>query len=329
MRTSGVATSQLMIVITVLAGCYGGGGGGGTYTPLPAELFHGVAKGNAVAKRLVRQQAEDLALGQPVLDRAGTLGFGHVAMDIRASVGRRQLAQVGDQPLASGQGEQGPLRTEGQSGRVLSANVALGILSGIPIGDDSRIFGVDLLGGVVLASDASHGAVGVISDRELLGTHYGFRVGVLRESAALPGLAFSVIQAKGSQRSFNWSEPVHDVVGPIDVGGVTTLEVSGWNVTAGKHVGRLGFIGGVSRDTYKSEIFSNASMSAGSTDDWIGYQGTVWNWFGGASYSLGPVSLVGEWRHQRNVEDPGFATEANAIGTTRRNLFTLGMSVVR
>jgi hypothetical protein len=325
MRSSSVATGGLLGIVIVLAGCYGGGGGSGT--PLPAEVLHGALKGNRVAKRLVRQQAEEMSIGQPLLDRAGTLGAGRGAIDVRATLGQRQMPRVEDQPLAAGQPPEIPVNTQGVSGRVLTASAGFGLISGIPIGDNSRILGIDLVGGVSIGSDASTDALEVDTENRLLARHYGVRIGILKESPTLPGIAFSVVNSKGSARQFSWRESGGPEVGEVEMNGSTTVRMSGWSVTAGKHLGNLGFVAGAGRDTYKAEVGTTASVNAGSRGRADFTHGNIWNWFGSVSYRIGRVALVGEWRHQVNVEDPAFAPGSDAIGTTRRNQMTLGLAL--
>ena len=299
--------------------------------PLPAEIFDGLRKGNQVARTLIRQQAEELSMSQPTLDRAGTLGgAGHFSVDVRASTGQRRLAAVHDAPIDNTPDDRGALPTERASGAVIAVNAGVGLAPGFPVGG-TRVFGIDLLGGVALASNPSVGAVEVDGEKTPVSGHFGIRIGVLEETAKLPGLGLSVGVAKGTERSFAWSESVSGSGGtsPITVSGVQDTELSGWRLTAGKHFGRLGVAAGMGRDSYEGIAAFGATYANRSDDTYFNTEGTIWNWYGSVSYRAGPVALVGELRYQQDKETGIPAGDAMGIGRTRRTMMTFGVAYTR
>ena len=325
MRSSGVVGTYLLASVVLLVGCYGGGGGGGTYTPLPAELFDGVAKSNRVARSLIRQQAEEIARGQPILDNAGTLGgVGHFAVDMRFTRSERRLPDVSGSPVIVTTEERDMLPMIEENGSVIGANVAMGFAPGFRLGD-TRVLGIDLLAGGSVHSDASRAAVTVENNGRPWTLSFGARVGLVEESARLPGVAVSFMESRGADRSYGWTESVGS--GSIRMTGRTSTTLRGWRLTAGKHLGPVGVTAGMGRDRFTGYSVSEATLGGQMDANSDAVHGVSWNWYGGLAYRLGPVSMVGELRHQRTSEDVRFVEAFNDQGSATRTLVSVGVKV--
>jgi hypothetical protein len=314
----------MLAVVVGVIGCGGPYSGGGS-SPLPAELFDGVAKSNRIARAMVRQQAEELSMGQPVLDNASTLGgTGRMALDVRVTRSPRDLPVTSGSPVTTTDTERPMLPTTSASGTIVGANLALGVVPGFRVGS-TRVLGIDALAGATLHSNASGDQVSMRNSGTPFSVTVGFRAGIIEETAALPGLAVSFRRSKGGKRSYNASEYLPGSSRLVEMTGAVRTEVSGWHLTAGKHFGRLGLSAGVGRDSYSEMVGGTATLDGRSDQTSSLLGGTLTNIYGGLAYRVGRVKLAGELRHQRHAEsDTEFA-----VGPTNRTHLTFGVAIGR
>lgn len=225
-------------------------------------------------------------LGVAIAGGNATLGTGSVlgtrgmiprfTIGVRANVVKGNLPDVGQQFDTSGDL---PFDTTGTAvqrnyankDQVLGAptvDAAIGVFNGIPLGI-TRVGGVDLL---VSASylpefDEEGEDVQVLTPDGSLNFGFGARVGIIKETLAVPGVSFTYLQR---------GLPTVDITARIDAEGSgdtpDTLTVSGldldarsWRLVASKSFLFFGLAAGVGQDTYESSGDLRAAVTANGT----------------------------------------------------------------
>ena len=214
----------------------------------------------------------------------GTRGFmPRFTIGLRANVVKGNLPDVGEQFDTSGDL---PFDTTGTAvqrnfankDQILGAptvDAAIGVFNGIPLGI-TRVGGVDLL---VSASylpeyDEEDSEVTVLTPDGGLNFGFGARVGIIKETLALPGVSFTYLQR---------GLPTLDLTARVEAEGsggtADTLAVRGldldtrsWRLVASKNLLVFGLAAGIGQDTYESKGDLRAAVTVdgnvyGGTDD--------------------------------------------------------------
>jgi hypothetical protein len=148
--------------------------------------------------------------------------------------------------------------TDHRTTPTISADVAVGAVAGVQVGD-TRMGGVDVLLGVTALPDRRLGAVHV--GGKPLDLALGARIGLLEETRSLPGIALTARLRLPPRFSLTMAA-LTDTAGRRVTISVPRVDITsfGWRLAAAKTWRRFGLTGGVGRDTYHSSITYAATV---------------------------------------------------------------------
>ena len=138
---------------------------------------------------------------------------------------------------------------------VPTLDVALSIFQGMAMGL-TNIGGVDILVGLTYVPNVNKDRVSIRADGRSFATSFGLRLGILQESAAIPGVSVSYRKRKLPTSSFGYTSN-NDTLNVSKL----LMTASAWRLVAGKHFKFLGLAGGVGRDDIKSTSNFNAVIN--------------------------------------------------------------------
>jgi len=218
----------------------------------------------ALVAQDVCQQAYDVyqliapQLGLALTGGNATAGQGSVLGGLgHFSVGVRVNAFGGLIPNTSGSGY--PVSTTGAQQRTLptkdsffglpTADAAIGLFDGVPLGL-TKILGVDALLSGEYVPTINNGGDFTLTPSSNFKFGYGARIGLLSESIAFPGVAFTWIER---------DLPTIDVTSKSNTAGAATMlsisdmnvQTHAWRVVASKSLMAFSVAAGVGRDGYK------------------------------------------------------------------------------
>ncbi|HSJ63088.1 MAG TPA: hypothetical protein VK922_04180 [Gemmatimonadaceae bacterium] len=199
---------------------------------------------------LTPQLGSVIAGGNPTLGQAGTLGGPG-----RFSILVRVTALRGDLPNADATGTSaGPALTPSTYGTTERAmplpavDAAVGLFPGIPLGI-TTVLGVDALGSAYYLPEYDDDeAIDIHTPDGSFDFGYGARIGIVGETAVLPGLSVTWMRR---------NLPSVSAVGrPTDIDEIALGDfenrTTSWRLIAGKRFGLLGLSAGYGRDRYES-----------------------------------------------------------------------------
>ena len=194
-----------------------------------------------------------LAGGNPMLGEGGTLGGPgktsvsvHItAVDGRIPKNAVTLSQTGAAISSDYGAQRAPIPLP-------SADAAIGVLKGLTVGL-TNIGGIDFLVGATYLPNVKKNPVSIHTDKSSFAVAYGFRIGLLQESAAVPGVSFSIKKRKFPTSSFVYT-PNNDT---LTVKGAS-LSSSSMRLVAAKRFVFIGFAAGIGRD----DIEANSEFAA-------------------------------------------------------------------
>ncbi len=129
---------------------------------------------------------------------------------------------------------------------VPSLDIAIGLLRGVPVGL-TNVGGVDLLVGVTYLPSVTRDDFSLRPDGNGIAATLGARLGLLQESAAVPGVAVSWLRRRLPTTTARYTTG-DDSLGVIDARVATSV----LRLTAKKHFGFIGFGGGIGQDRHDS-----------------------------------------------------------------------------
>lgn len=104
----------------------------------------------------------------------------------------------------------------------------------------------------------------VEADGRVKGLSLGARIGLIRETFTLPGIALSVSRRFVSGMTVGWESAAHSTILAIDP------SVNSFRITIGKSISSLGFMVGSGLDSYKSPVHLILSQQGGYQRDFEG-----------------------------------------------------------
>ncbi len=125
---------------------------------------------------------------------------------------------------------------------VPSLDVAIGVFRGVPVGL-TNVGGVDLLLGVTMLPSVSRDRIDIETDGGGFATNFGVRVGLLQESALVPGVGVSVMRRRLPTTSISYRTG-NDTISISD----TKVSGTSLRVTANKRFGLFAIGGGIGQD---------------------------------------------------------------------------------
>lgn len=193
-----------------------------------------------------------LAGGNATQGRTGTLGgLGHFVIGLRGNAIRGSLPEV-DKFLPATEGAQQTTYTVTEPFIGLpTGDAAIGILGGLPLGL-TRIGGLDLLLSASYLPEYNSASVDVAVPAGSWKFGYGAKLGILQESALVPGVSVSFLT-----RELPLVRITGSAVDDRLVLDSVRIKANSWRAVAGKGFLLFGGAVGFGRDTYDS----NASIS--------------------------------------------------------------------
>lgn len=212
-------------------------------------------KANDIFQFLAPQVGVALSGGNVMLGEGGTLGgWGKRSFVLRVSAvdGRVPANDVQlsvTQPVASDFGAQrAPIP-------VPSFDAAIGIFRGVPLGL-TNVGGIDLLLGATVLPDVSRDEFRVESEGGGVAINYGLRIGILQESALVPGVGVSVVRRRLPTTSIAYYT-ANDTLGILD----TKVATTSIRLAANKRFGLFGIGAGVGEDRLDSRTTLEATLN--------------------------------------------------------------------
>ena len=169
-------------------------------------------------------------------------GFPHFAIALRANAVMGSLPDLDD--LGVGPASSRNYLVKDQIVGLPTVDFALGLTKGFNLGV-TRIGGIDLIGGATYVPEVTEGDFGVAAPDGSLSIGYGARIGLLQQSALIPGVAFSWM--KRNMPTLNLSANAGSDNLAIDN---LAINSSSWRLSAQKNFLLFQFGAGLGKDNY-------------------------------------------------------------------------------
>ncbi len=242
---------------------------------------------------LAPQLSTGLTGGNAVSGEYSTMrGGGHMSLGLRVNAVRGRIIDV-EQVTASITGAvASDYETEDATIPVPTADLAVGLIRGFPIGG-SYAFGVDALVNLSYVPEINVADVSVTAPDGSFKLAYGVRVGIVEESIITPGIVVTYLKRDLPQlnivaRSGADSLTISDFI----------ANTSAWRVVIGKSLGILGIAVGAGQESYKTSATAAAAVRRGgqSFASSVSARQTLTrdNLFGSASLNFPFVRVVAE-----------------------------------
>jgi len=239
-----------------------------------------------------------LAGGAPTLGQGGpTGGIGHFSLGVRVNAVMGELPQVQDVPLSVQGAQRSTYPLQKQIIPLPTADLALGLFGGLPLGITS-VGGLDLLVSATYLPEFEADNIKVEVDGSSIKFGFGARLGLLEESLLVPGVSVSYLRrdlpkVHMTARAQSDSLQVRDL----------DIQTTSWRVMASKSFFMFGAAAGFGKDRYESSTMISAriasraapptpAVAAGPID--IGQELTRTTMFLDLSMNLPFFKLVGE-----------------------------------
>jgi hypothetical protein len=295
-------------------------GGGLTASPCPAGgIVAGIPDQTRIAQDVCTQAFDvfqfmapqlglALAGGNATIGQGGTLGgLGHASVGVRANFFSGLLPDVAQFPHSNTGAVQRELPTKNQFLGLPTADGAVGIFKGIPVGL-TNVGGIDLLGSLSYVPTINGSGNNEVSVTPVGNWQFGYgaRIGLLQESIVSPGVSVTYLKR---------NLPKTTIVGTTSVAGTSgvdslsvlnaSVKTSAWRVVASKNLIAFSIAGGVGQDKYEQSadiegvthttvlgipVTGRASVPASVTEQTL----TRTNFFFDLSANLPLFKLVGE-----------------------------------
>lgn len=206
---------------------------------------------------LAPQLGTALAGGAPTLGQGGSLGgIGHFSVGVRVNGVFGDLPQIQDVPLSVQGAQASTFPTESQIIPLPTADVAIGLFGGLPLGVTS-VGGIDLLVSASYLPNFEADNIKVEVDGSSVKVGFGVRVGLLEESLVVPGVSVSYLRrdlpkVNITARSAGDSLQVRDV----------DIQTTSWRIVASKSFFMFGIAAGGGKDRYESGTTISARVAS-------------------------------------------------------------------
>lgn len=246
----------------------------------------------AVASDMFRYMAPQL--GTAIAGGSHTLGIGtnlggfpHFAIALRANAVQGHLPNI-DNVNVGPAGAARDFTVEESYVPMATVDFALGLTKGFNVGV-TRMGGIDIIGGITYVPEIEEDDVSLIPEKSIA-VGLGARVGILQQSALLPGIAVSYMQR---------NLPTLDFGGAADDGNTFAIndfsvKTTSWRISAQKNLLLLQLGAGYGGDTYDFSTAGNVSVDGfdgGFTDKASMTRTTM---YGTLGINLFLIKVVGE-----------------------------------
>lgn len=198
-----------------------------------------------------------LAGGAPTLGQGGpTGGIGHFSLGVRVNAVFGDLPQIQDVPVSVQGAQRSTYPLEKQIIPMPTADLALGLFGGLPLGITS-VGGLDLLVSATYLPEFEADNVKVEVDGSSIKLGFGARLGLLEESLLVPGVSVSYLRRDlpkihMTARAQSDSLQVRDL----------DIRTTSWRVMASKSFFMFGAAAGFGKDRYESSTAISARVAA-------------------------------------------------------------------
>ncbi len=193
---------------------------------------------------VVPQFGVALAGGNPVLGEGGTLGgWGKRTVTLRVTAvdGRAPRNSV-PLTLARSSAESDDFGADRTPVPMASLDAAVGLFAGLPLGV-TNVAGVDVLLGATAVPTVSAGDFQLRPQGSGVALSYGVRVGLLQESAFVPGISLSWMRRKVPTLELDYT-PSNDTLQARNI----SLTADAFRLVASKRFALIGFAAGLGQD---------------------------------------------------------------------------------
>ncbi len=287
--------------------------------PLAADAC---ATGADFLRYMAPQLGTSLVGGSHTLGIGTNLGgFPHFAIAIRANAVMGSLPDIDN--LSAGTPTSRNYATKDQYIGLPTVDFALGLTKGFNLGV-TRIGGIDLIGGATYVPEVNEADFSVAAPDGSLSIAYGARVGLLQQSALIPGVAFSWMKR---------DMPTLDIATQTDGGdqiSVNNLAINStsWRLSAQKNFLLFQFGAGFGQDNYDFNADVAASVDGGAQQGGFNAAQDMkrTTMYGSLGVNLFLVKIVGEIGQVSGGSAPTYNTYDKAADASR--LYgTLGLRV--
>ena len=244
---------------------------------------------------LAPQLGASLAGGSAVLGQTGALGgFPHFSIGLRANGLRGALPQPQSVSLNLLGARASSFPTKTQWVGLPTAEAAVGVFKGLPIGL-TNVGGIDLIVSATYLPNVEEADFTVRTSGGGLQLGYGARLGILQETAIVPGVSATYLRRE---------LPTTNVLARIGRDSIFVNELDSrtdsWRLQAGKRFLLLGLSAGIGQDRYDARARAgavvNTSVLRADAQNFatLRQEVTRTNVFGGASMNFPFVRLAGE-----------------------------------
>ena len=195
-----------------------------------------------------------LSGGNATLGTGSTLGgFGHFSIGVRANAVQGAYPDTFN-PSTNGAQKNQSLTTKDQILPLPTADAAIGIFGGIPLGV-TNVGGIDALVSAAYVPTFNSGGVTVTPSQNVQ-IGYGVRVGLLSESIVVPGLSFTYLKRDLPTTSIGYKASNAQ----LNVNNLT-VNTTAWRVVASKSLLLFSFAAGAGKDKYEQSAAISATAS--------------------------------------------------------------------
>ncbi|HJU89741.1 MAG TPA: hypothetical protein VJ672_10130 [Gemmatimonadaceae bacterium] len=229
--------------------------------------------------------------GNATVGHGGTLRFARFAAGIRLTALRAHVPVLNGPGVSSGPPVSDSYDVDSKWAALPSADVAIGLFEGIPLGL-LRVGSIEAIGTGFVVPDVTHGSVRLEPSGARFRFGWGARVGILQESLVTPAIVVTWMRRETPDIELSGRTTAQDSLGVHDL----RVRTTGWRVVASKSFLSFGLAGGVGRDEYRSrgDLFYRLRSGLGAATLRVDERVRRLNMFGTVSLNLPLIQFVGE-----------------------------------
>ncbi len=253
-------TALTLLLLATLAGCDFGSGCCGAGDPSYHLVLDGLTKGREISEYLAEEEMDQIGSGNAILGQGGPVAVpGKVSASLRFGRAARSVPTLAGTTLSEVTSASSVIPVTSASVMKVQLDVALPVIAGFTVGE-SKIFSFELLGSATLLG--KHGASDLNVQQGTTTLGFGSRLGILRETHGLPGIAItsmrrSVPALSWEARGIPTAEGHEATLGMNDFSGKLTSH----RISAAKEFGVAGVTVGWGRDLLNGEYIQTALVN--------------------------------------------------------------------
>ncbi len=170
-------------------------------------------------------------------------GFPHFAIAVRANAVFGDLPTISD--VSAGPAAPSTIVTEESPVPMPTVDFALGLTKGFSLGV-TRIGGIDLIAGATFVPEVEGENSSLVPQGGSIAFGFGARVGLLQQSALIPGVSFSVLKRDLPTLDFGFQTDAGDQFNINDF----SVKTTSWRLSAQKNLLLFQLGAGIGGDTY-------------------------------------------------------------------------------